>query len=65
MLTVTDLDGDVATVAFRLAPPTVIPPPADRQPTFGDAAVQSQQSRQGETITPVVLCRSLRAGTPR
>ena len=56
-LTVTDPDGDMATVGFRLAQPVVIPPPpsADRQPTFGDAALDPQQYRQGETITPVVL----------
>ena len=56
-LTVTDPDGDMATVAFRLAQPAAVPPPppVDGQPTFGDAAVEPQQYRQGETISPLVL----------
>ena len=56
-LSVTDADGDVATVGFRLAQPTAVPPspPVDGQPTFGDAAVEPQQYLQGETIPPLVL----------
>ena len=56
-LTVTDADGDVATVGVRLAQPaaTSPPPPVYGQPTFGDAAVEPQQYRQGETIPPLVL----------
>ena len=56
-LTVTDADGDMATVGFRLAEPAAVPPPppVDRQPTFGDASVEPQQYLQGETIPPLVL----------
>ena len=56
-LTVTDADGDMATVGFRLAQPAAVPPPppVDGQPTFGDASVEPQQYLQGETIPPLVL----------
>ncbi len=53
-LTVTDADGDMATLGFRLAQPAVLPPP-DLRPSFGDARIEAQTYMVGTAITPLVL----------
>ena len=55
-LTVTDADGDMTTLRFRLAQPVATPPaPTDGRPTFGNAAVETQQYRQGDAIVALQL----------
>ena len=39
----------------RLARPVVVPPPPDRQPSFGDATVAAQRYMVGTAITPLIL----------